>query len=83
MSAVCGDPPCSTPRKESDKKKKKKVSEGKEGEEFGRFAHIRHHSFKGMSFETFWTFFTCMEKLRPEQEQMLITNDLRGSLDFI
>ena len=81
MSAVCGDPPCSAPRKESDEKKK--VSEGKEEEEFGRFAHIRHHSFKGMSFETFWTFFTCMEKLRPEQEQMLITNDLRGSLDFI
>ena len=58
MSAVCGDPPCSAPRKESDEKKK--VSEGKEGEEFARFAHIRHRSF---IFETFWTFFYMHGKI--------------------
>ena len=66
MSAVCGDPPCPTPRKESDEKKK--VSEGKEEEEFGRFAHIRHHSFKGMSFETFWTFFLHAWKNRGQNK---------------
>jgi hypothetical protein len=63
--------------------KRRKLAREKRGRNSADSLIFATTALKGYPSRHFGLFLTCTEKLRPEQEQRLITNDLRGSLDFI